>query len=444
MSNNSHYTTVIATLKALLETIATEKGASSEFVQRKSKLTASHFVQIMVLGNWLNGRSSLTELAQISNALGVPISASGLNQRINQQATTLLKELLGQCILKGQENEVSKDEFLHQFNGVHVVDSTYLSLPNAMKDEFPGLGKAGEAGMKLYLNYNYTEGKITALEVTSGKKADQKSCIHLDHAMPKSLHLFDLGFFKQEVLAQFNEKEAYFLCRYQPQTTLYTQEAAGMVRWHVGEELRKNGNEVIDKVVFLGEKARVPVRLLAKRLPREVAMERRRRAKEKAKKDGRRSTPSESTLALLDWAIFVTNVPEELLSVAQAASLYRLRWQIELIFKCWKSRGHLKEIGAYRYHRVLCQGYGRLIALVLFHFIISPMTIHNRELSLFKAYSLVQYHLYTMIIAITHAWNDSLFWAMWQRLEADLKRLGLKDSRAKSPTIYQLLVEAGL
>ena len=47
--------------------------------------------------------------------------------------------------------------------------------------------------------------------------------------------------------------------------------------------------------------------------------------------------------ATATWTIVVTNVPRELLNVEEAMLLARLRWQIELLFKLWKSHGGIDE-----------------------------------------------------------------------------------------------------
>jgi len=48
--------------------------------------------------------------------------------------------------------------------------------------------------------------------------------------------------------------------------------------------------------------------------------------------------PSAARLAWCDWTILVTNVPVDLMTPAEAAVLYRARWQVELLFKRWKSQ----------------------------------------------------------------------------------------------------------
>lgn len=440
MSKKRDYSATTAKIRELLDSIATSEGKNSRFVQRQSKMTASCFGQTLILGSLSQGDKTLTEYAQVSADLGVEITASGLNQRMNEQGAELLKRLLGKSLQMSQPG-LARAELLQPFTSVQIIDSSYLALPKSLAAEYAGLGRTGTAGMKVYLNYDYLQGEITALKLTSGRSADQKSRIHLDQAQAGSLHLFDLGFFKQEIFAEFSQKKAYFICRYQPQTAVYEQPEA-KTSFDLATHLRQSQADQWCLNIFLGEKARVPVRLVAQRLPPEVAAARRRKAKEKAKQDGRRPPLTERALQLLDWAIFITNVPEAWLSVEQLLLVYRLRWQIELIFKFWKSRAKLKEIGPYRPARVLCQCYARLTALVLFHFLVAPTVACYKQLSLPKAFSLWQHHVNRLLVAIAHAWDDLS--SIWRRFEADLHRLGMQDKRRKSPSIYQLLVEAGL
>ena len=82
----------------------------------------------------------------------------------------------------------------------------------------------------------------------------------------------------------------------------------------------------------------MPCRLIALRVPQEVADRRRQKAYVKAQKHGR--VPSREYLEWQDWTIFVTNCEPELLTWEAVVVLYR-GWQIELMFKLWKSRNRL-------------------------------------------------------------------------------------------------------
>ena len=74
--------------------------------------------------------------------------------------------------------------------------------------------------------------------------------------------------------------------------------------------LQKHGKEgLVDVSVVLGEKERLPSRLIAIRVPPEVAARRRQQIRKKARNHGRQ--PSQEYLALQAWTIFITNCPSE-------------------------------------------------------------------------------------------------------------------------------------
>ena len=89
----------------------------------------------------------------------------------------------------------------------------------------------------------------------------------------------------------------------------------------------------------------VPCEMVAVRLPKAVADERRRKLKAKYKQQGFKE-PTRRYLELQDWTILVTNVPETVVSNEQIIQWYLMRWRIELIFKACKSHtGMLKVVG---------------------------------------------------------------------------------------------------
>ncbi len=81
------------------------------------------------------------------------------------------------------------------------------------------------------------------------------------------------------------------------------------------------------------DQARTPVRLVSAPVDKETAAHRRR----KAKKEMHGHKPSAEVLALMDWAIFLTPLPQEGGDFKILFKLYGLRWRIEIIFKTWKS-----------------------------------------------------------------------------------------------------------
>ena len=87
--------------------------------------------------------------------------------------------------------------------------------------------------------------------------------------------------------------------------------------------------------MLVGARERLEVRLLAVRVPQEVADQRRLRAEMRDKG----KTPSARLLALAAWTTMVTTVPEEQVRVKEALVLLRARWQLEVTFE--EARAHL-------------------------------------------------------------------------------------------------------
>ena len=82
-------------------------------------------------------------------------------------------------------------------------------------------------------------------------------------------------------------------------------------------------------------------RLLAVRVPPEVANERRRHFKAEAHRRGK--TVSKARLAAADWTLYLTNILSEMATLQEAVALGRTHWQIELLFKLWKSHSFIDE-----------------------------------------------------------------------------------------------------
>lgn len=106
-------------------------------------------------------------------------------------------------------------------------------------------------------------------------------------------------------------------------------------------------------------------RLIVAPVPKSIANERRRRVRQKAAKNGR--TPTRTTLNRCDWTLLLTNTTNQQLPTSVVVEVYRVRWQIELVFKLFKSDARLEITNAKENNRVLCELYAKLIALVIFN-----------------------------------------------------------------------------
>jgi hypothetical protein len=69
-------------------------------------------------------------------------------------------------------------------------------------------------------------------------------------------------------------------------------------------------------------------------------------------------------------SILITNVPAARLTVQEALIVARTRWQIELLFKLWKSHGQIDESRSDKPWRMLCEVYAKLLAMLVQHWIL--------------------------------------------------------------------------
>ena len=68
---------------------------------------------------------------------------------------------------------------------------------------------------------------------------------------------------------------------------------------------------------------------------------------------------------LCGWTVFLTNVPEEKLTWREVWVTYRLRWQVELLFKRWKSLGGLGHSQGTKEWRLVVEVYAKLLGALL-------------------------------------------------------------------------------
>lgn len=379
-----------------------QAARASQFVERSSKLTGLIFLKTLVFGFIQHPKASLNQLCQVCLDFGVMISSQGLDQRINEAAVAFVQQMLERALTLWRARHQEIAEALDQFSAVYFQDSSIISLPEALQEIFPGAGgNASSAAVKIQLLFEYRGGNIEHLEFVAGRIADQGYQGHLTKLEPGSLLIQDLGFFSLDSLKTVADRDAFFLTRWQNQASVFLaqepDEALDMLAF-----LRQQRETVAEYPVLLGAQTRIPCRMICVRLPAAVAAQRRRRAKANAQRRG--ETLSQRTLALLDWNVFLTNVPAERLSLRQILVCYSLRWQVELIFKLWKSEAALKHLAGMRKERVLCELYAKMIGIVLTHFLVAPLRFILRdqqiELSPTKARQILQDRAKKIALAI--------------------------------------------
>ena len=426
---------VAVAMQTVLNAVAYDLGRDTGFVQRDSKLTGASFVQTMVFTYLADPNASLADLTQTAAAIGVTITPAGLTQRCTEAAATLLHRVLAAAIQRVLVADPLAIPILERFAGVYLEDSTVVTLPDALRDLWPGCGNRtdhGTAALKVNLRLDLATGVLADLRLHAGRVHDSKAAQALDTLAAGALYLADLGYFSLERLRQIADQDAFFLLRLQAQTTVF--DAAGR-RWDDVVALLATQEAHIDLPVTLGVMQRLPARLVAVRVPQEVADQRRRKLRAEARRKGQ--AVSARRLALASWTIFVTNAPQDLLPLPAVVVVARARWQIELLFKLWKSHGRIDESRSTRPWRVVCDVYAKLLAMILQHWMALMSLWGYPDRSLVKAAKTVQKYALHLASFVWHVPRTT------ETLETIARCLlaGCRmDRRKKHPNTYQLLV----
>ena len=326
---------------------------------------------------------------------------------------------------------------LAAFTGVYVTDSTQVGLPASLVAEFRGTN--GEGMLKMQVTIDYLTGQWVGFELVEGRSPDQNSDLVLRQARPGSLNLFDLGYFRQERLQAIDANAAYFVSRYQSQTALYDSQTGK--RFELDQWLQGLITDRAERLVELGARVHLHVRLVARRVAPTVAEQRRRKAKKKYREQGK--TCSQTYLYLLGWDLLITNLPAESWSLEQIFALYPIRTQIEWLFRVWKSQLKIAHLGNWRLERVLCQLYAHLIGALLCQRLTAGWHWRNGiEYSACKCVQIIQHSISDLMHCIAHAWRGLRSWCA--QLEATFHRFGPRTRRKKAPSTCQILSDWSL
>jgi hypothetical protein len=174
-------------------------------------------------------------------------------------------------------------------------------------------------------------GKLISFSIDSSSKNDLTAAPELP-LMEGDLVLRDRGYLTTAEIQRHCDAGAHFIYRHKTGMTYLDPQTLKPI--DLAAHLKEFGS--LDREVLLNNPARTRVRLLAKPVSKETADLRRMRAK----KETKGHNPSKAMLELMDWTIFLTNIPTQQASFNEILGIYGLRWRIEVIFKAWKS--HLK------------------------------------------------------------------------------------------------------
>ncbi len=415
--------------------------------KRKGKISPFEF---LYSGLGQGSALELTLNAQASS-LSQPVSRQAIDQRYNPQAVDFFKSAFQASLataLTWKTDSAMAQLLQKRFAAVRLFDSTRCPCSDALATIFPASGGGGgEAGVKLLLAYDYGAGQFQPLELLPAKRSDQGLTERVAEQLgPRELGLWDKGFYKAVALRRVMERGAYFLTPWSHGVAVYVcnRKQQRLEALDVAAALKASTENWVEwTAVELGQtpESRLgPVRLMAYRLREERANRHRAQLREKCRTHGR--LPTEEALELAGWLILVTNAPTDLLPTAAAGFLYRVRWQVELVFKQFKSVLRLDVLPSENPARVQCEIWGRLLMAVLTfvwyqHLNAACLKLHECEISFAKVAKLLQQQGQSLVGVLfgDRARLESEYRRLWKKL----LKLARKERQPSRPTTWENL-----
>jgi hypothetical protein len=342
------------------------------FIKRTGEITAFSFMYIVSFGFFGNGEIALTYLvAGLQKHFNVIISSQALSKRINSPSAVKYLKAILMKLIAAQLKIALKNKFsqlLPEFNGIYLQDSSQITLNESLSQDFKGNGGgASKSALKLDFIYDIANFLVYGVKISSSIVSDHNHSKEIiKYIKASSLVIRDLGYFSIDVLKKIQHKGAYYISRLSITTNIYLNKE-DETPLNVPEFLKKlhnEGKDLSNIKIYIGKEEKFESRLVAEKVPSYVSMQRTKRFKDDRKK--------EPTQYYVDWSgfsIFVTNIPENMFSSKIILALYKIRWQIELVFCNLKLNVEIDIIKGTKKNRVESLIYGKFITIVVLYII---------------------------------------------------------------------------
>jgi hypothetical protein len=260
---------------------------------------------------------SLREIAGVCAGSGKPLTDEAVRQRLGA-CPQWVESLLGKMLPASRLPARRPDPWQ-----LLLCDGSQISGPGARGTDY-----------RWHLAYDPVAQQIRELHVSDVHTGESLTRFALG---PGTVVLGDRNFAKAPALVATRRQGAHVVVRMTPQyLKLWTR--AG-VAFDLVAALRAAGEQLrVSFALQVRDEPRgqgLPVWIHALHLNEQACNRARRRAHRQARRRGR--TPRAQTLFLSEWVLVLTTLPPEELSAEGILELYRIRWQVELVIKRYKS-----------------------------------------------------------------------------------------------------------
>ena len=252
--------------------------------------------------------------------------------------TPELVKFLHACVLRGMEQlalEVHRPlgEKLSRFQDLLIQDSTVFRLHAKLAKRWPAVRtRVLAAGVKVATLISVVANGPKSLAIHSESTSEYQT-LRIGKWLKDRILLFDLGFYSFQTFARIEENGGFFVSRVKEGADLTLLRSLTVHRGRAIDLAGKKWNDLLEKLRREVVDAEVEVKV-----------------KRRAYRGHRTMEPHRFRLVAVyneearRYHVYLTNIPPDVLTAEEIASLYGCRWEIELVFKELKSRYALDKI----------------------------------------------------------------------------------------------------
>ena len=353
-------TTIEGVLTSLFPEARLRREARAAGVEkRRRKIDVVAFFWTLVLGFGVGKLRSLAELRRTyENRTGTRIEESSFYDRFTPQLAKLLRGMVGEVLGRAAETGTrSLTGALAGFRDLLLIDSTVIRLHDLLKGTYAGCRtNHSKAAAKLHMVMSVKEASASKVCLSPERTNDRTPWRKVGGWVKGCLLLFDLGYFGFRLFARIDENGGFFVSRLKdnanPLVVAENRKWRGRSRPVIGKRLK-------DALVGLQREA-LDVMV-------EVAFDRRSYRGRRARDRRVFRVVGIFDAATERYHLYMTNVPEDRLDAAEIAETYRLRWQVELLFKELKGHYRLDQMPSAKRHVVEALLFAAILTLVASH-----------------------------------------------------------------------------
>jgi hypothetical protein len=241
---------------------------------------------------------------------------------------TLCRELTTQVLRRRSKSAAGF------FSDILIDDGSSFAVAEGLRTAFPGrFTDKTPAAVELHAHMSLMSDNLVSVTVAPDSAAERQFLPPPEELPRRSLSLRDRGYVDLNYFAALKKRQAYLICRASSSINPTVVEVIKGSKAWVGKKLAQLPKTKLPGSDLVVRWQRSDVRELRIRLVIRRAKKKRRSTKQSKRR--RKWANKNSTLLLL------TNLPRKQFDGDTVARLYRLRWQVELVFKDWKSFANL-------------------------------------------------------------------------------------------------------